>query len=145
MIAFTDISEINGAVRYPLPPTVFDRFGEGLDLYVRFMRIVRASATTNVKAKILSAIQGAAIASGQGDGDASLLLIELGLRAPRAAFPAEFLERMDGALLRRAAGAQDLSPALRDLVIHWHDIGDVMPVSAHFVSVPGPTATLVHA
>ncbi|MCK6419206.1 MAG: hypothetical protein L6Q57_09840, partial [Alphaproteobacteria bacterium] len=74
--------------------------------------------------KILSAIQFTADMADTSDAQVSKLLVDWGLRAPRLAFPADFLKFTDAALMR-AAGAHDAAgPSLRELKIHWDTIGE---------------------
>lgn len=149
MTRLTDIRELKGHIRYPLPPTAFSQYANEIDTYVRFMRHLRITAYSRADLKILSAIQFTADMTGMDDGDVARTLVDLGLRAPREAFPAAFLNQMDQAVCRMAFGEQELSPALGDLLVHWRFVGsgaaDEVPAVMAGAGPECCTASLIHA
>ncbi len=118
MIPMMTLDDLNGHVRYPLPPTMFHRFADGMDVYVRFMRHLRVSHHARASVNILLAME-AVVASTDHDAlSTAMILVDLGLRAPRAAFPAVFLDLVDG------ASGRDMSPAILGLMQHWQIMDD---------------------
>ncbi len=129
-------------VRLPLPPGVFSpSWAVDMDVYVRFMRAVRQSVITKPEQKILVAITTVAtqMARELDEADVALTLVQLGLRAPRGAFPAMFTSRALDAHMRfvRRGGAFD--PGLQDLLAaHWGlPVGGSMPSrgASHAISI----------
>lgn len=104
----------------PLPP-------EGtmeMDIYVRFMRHLRHVPNSRMDIKILSAIQFTADMTDVGDALVAKILVETGLRAPRSAFPASYLEHADRSLMRSGWDVGGPCAATIDLKSHWDDIGE---------------------
>lgn len=141
MLNITDIDEIKGHVRYPLPPTAFSQWADEMDIYVRFMRQVRTSAYTKAEHKIFSGIQVAGAATHRDDAHVAMMLIDLGLRAPRGAFPAEFLCRIDAAITRAGQVESALSTAVADLLEHWQRIDGGGMVAVGTACLPGAAQT----
>ncbi len=88
----------HGDVILPLPPHVTE--GDDMALYARFMRHLRNVPNNRMEIKVLSAIQFTADITGHSDAHVAKLLVDLGLRAQRMAFPADFLRYADRALMR---------------------------------------------
>lgn len=109
-------------VNYPLPPEIQDN--KDMDVYARFMRYLRHVPNSRAEIKVLSAIQFTADMLDYSDAHVGKLLVELGLRAPRMAFPAEFLAYADQALMRNGWDVGGPSPALEELQAFWADIGE---------------------
>ena len=109
-------------VLLPLPPQL-DAKTE-MDVYARFMRHLRHVANSRMEIKVLSAIQFVADMMDVPDADVAKILVDAGLRGPRIAFPATYLEYADGALMREdwESGAADAS--LKALQEHWGRIGE---------------------
>ncbi len=107
----------------PLPP---DRNADpqDMELYARFMRYLRHVPNSRMEIKILSAIQFTADMSGYSDAHIAKILVDMGLRAPRMAFPASFLEFADNALMRPAWAVGGPTPSLQELKAHWDRIGE---------------------
>jgi hypothetical protein len=95
-----------------------------LDIYARFMRHIRHVPNSRVEIKILSAIQFTADMADCSDAHVAKTLVEMGLRAPRMAFPADFLSYADQALMRGGWDVGAPSTALLDLKAHWDRIGE---------------------
>ncbi len=108
----------------PLPPP---REGEAffeMDVYARFMRHLRHVPSSRMEIKILSSIQFTADMMDCGDALIAKTLVDLGLKAPRRAFPVSFLDFVDRSLMRTSwenGGPQASVLKLRD---HWHRIGE---------------------
>lgn len=97
--------------------------GEGADfqIYKRFMSYLPHVQNGRIEIKILSAIQFAADMTGYSDAYVAKYLVEMGLRAPREAFPADFLHFADRALERAAWEACAPSVHLRVLKEYWEN------------------------
>lgn len=110
----------------PLPPSNGEEARFEMEVYVRFMRHLRQVPNSRMDIKILSAIQFTADTMDIGDALAARTLVDLGLRAPRAAFPMTFLDFVDNSF-RRAAWETGLGlpPAsAMKLKDHWDRIGE---------------------
>ena len=121
----------------PLPPIMTDleagqdtRFE--MEVYARFMRHLRNVPNSRMEIKILSSIQFTADMLDIGEELVAKTLADLGLRAPRKAFPGTFLDFCDKCLLRRnwesgLDARKDLSgppKAVLWLKDHWDSIGE---------------------
>jgi hypothetical protein len=87
----------------------------------RFMGYLPHVQNGRIEIKILSAIQFAADMTGYSDAYAAKYLVDLGLRAPREAFPADFLHFADCALERAAWESCAPSVHLRALKEYWEN------------------------
>lgn len=112
-------------VHLPIPPATAQYTArEELALYARFMRYLRHVPHGRMEIKILSAIQFTADMADVSDAQVAKLLVDLGLRAPRLAFPADFLKFADESLLRGLNTHQSAGTSLRALKDHWDAIGE---------------------
>ncbi len=109
-------------VRLPLAPALGD--AQDMAIYARFMRHVRCVPNSRMEIKVLAALQFTADMQNCSDAHVSKLLVELGLRASRAAFPADFLRYADQALLRSGWDVGGPSTALWALKAFWDDVGE---------------------
>jgi hypothetical protein len=107
----------------PLPPESLHETGD-IALYARFMRHLRHVPSSRMEIKILSAIQFTADIEGCSDAHVAKTLVDLGLRGPRVAFPADFLKFADAALMRQGWEVGGPTQALLDLRQHWDNIGE---------------------
>ncbi len=73
---------------------------EHREIYLRFMKHIRHVPISRMEIKILSAIQFTADMTGSSDAHIAKELVDMGLRAPRMAFPIEFLDYADRTLMR---------------------------------------------
>lgn len=89
----------NGVVLPQAPDCGCD--GESGEIFRRFSRHLCHVPVSRMEIKILSAIQFTADMMDMSDAHVSKILVEMGLRAPRLAFPMEFLDYADKALMRR--------------------------------------------
>lgn len=107
----------------PLPPEQLKQ-AEELDLYVRFMRHLRHVPSSRTEIKILSAIQFTADMTCNSDAHVAKTLVDMGLRAPRVAFPADFLKFADASLMRSGWEVGGPTKALGELKAFWDQIGE---------------------
>ena len=117
-------SNDNGSnIILPLAPKGKNTRNE-MEIYARFMRHLRMVPNSRMEIKVLSAIQFTADMLDIGDELVAKTLVDLGLRGPRKAFPAAYLEFVDKCFMRKA---WDLGGPNKDLVAlkeHWDDIGE---------------------
>ena len=90
-------------------------------IHSRFMNHLACVPNSRIDIKILSAIQFTADILGYSDAHISKVLVDLGLRASRAAFPATFLDYADNALIRTVWDIGAPSLALKELDTYWID------------------------
>lgn len=83
----------------PLPPEDV-KMKEEMEIYARFFRHLRHVPHSRMDIKILSSIQFTADFLDHSDAHVAKVLVDLGLRAPRMAFPADFLRFADDSLMR---------------------------------------------
>jgi hypothetical protein len=107
----------------PLPPRLHDN-PEDMEIYIRFMGHLRHVPSSRVEIKTLSAIQFTADMLDHSDAHIAKVLVELGLRAPRLAFPADFLRFVDQSLMRSDMDIGGPSQALHELKSYWDKIGE---------------------
>jgi hypothetical protein len=106
----------------PLPPEKGQM--QDMDVYIRFMRHLRCVPNSRATIKVLSAIQFTADFLDCSDAHVAKLLVDLGLRAPRMAFPAEFLGYADASLIRTGWVVGGPSAALTALKAYWDETGE---------------------
>lgn len=106
----------------PLPSEAHGQ--DVLDILNRFMRHLRHVPSSRRDIQILSAIQFTADMLDYSDAHVSKILVDLGLRAPRMAFPADFLRYCDMALMRSGWEVGGPSPSLTALKAYWDEIGE---------------------
>jgi hypothetical protein len=95
------------------------------DVYNRFMRNLRQVPNSRLEIKILSAIQFTADLVDHGDALIAKTLVDMGLRAPRQAFPLSFLDFADKSLARRQWDIGSCPPSsVLSLRRHWDSIGE---------------------
>lgn len=114
---------LSGRIVYPLPPEGQEQQME-LDIYTRFMRHLRLIPHSREEIKILSAIQFVATMTANSEAHVTKILVDLGLRAPRFALPASYLDYADSAIVRSDQEFGAASNHLKDLDRHWADIGE---------------------
>ena len=116
----------NDRIAYPLPPAM----GEGLDVrfemevYARFMRHLRTVPNSRQEIKIFAAIQFTADVMDTSDALVSKTLADLGLRAPRKAFPVTFLDYVDKSTARTSWELGTPPASIVALREHWDRIGE---------------------
>ncbi len=108
----------------PLPPPPGEEARFEMEVYARFMRHLRHVPNSRMDIKILSALQFTADMMDIGDALIAKTLVDLGLRAPRRAFPLTFLDFSDKALARAAWDGNAPPAAVMALRDHWDRIGE---------------------
>lgn len=108
----------------PLPPSLEGDTRFEMEIYARFMRHLRQVPNSRMEIKILSSIQFTADMLDLGDALVAKTLCDLGLRAPRKAFPISFLDFADRALQRRAWDNGAPPASILALRSHWDRIGE---------------------
>lgn len=88
-------------------------------IYKHFMGHIRNVPVSRMEIKILSSIQFTADILQTSDAHVAKELIEMGLRAPRAAFPMEFLNYIDGSMMRNGWDIGAPSEAMKELHGQW--------------------------
>jgi hypothetical protein len=112
------------AYSYPCPDSHVAGHDIELEIYARFMRHLRHVPNSREEIRILSSIQFTADMLDVADALVAKTLVDMGLRAPRKAFPASFLDHADGALMRTGWDVGGPSEALIELKAHWDKIGE---------------------
>ena len=110
------------ATKFPLPPA--KEQGDEMEVYARFMRHLRYVPNSRSDVKVLSAIQFTADMMDYSDAHVAKNLVDMGLRAPRMAFPAEFLSYADQALMRSKFDVGGPSDGLLELREFWNACGE---------------------
>jgi len=111
-------------ITLPLPPATGEEARFEMEIYARFMRHLRHVPNSRMEIKILSAIQFTADMMEEGDALVSKMLVDMGLRAPRKAFPVAFLDFADKSA-RRTGWQQGTPPhSVLKLQGHWSKIGE---------------------
>lgn len=108
----------------PLPPGMAQEDRFEMEVYARFMRHLRLVPGSRMDIKILSSIQFTADMMDHGDALVAKILVDLGLRAPRRAFPVAYLDFVDKSIQRFAANMGTPSPGAMALKQHWDRIGE---------------------
>ncbi|MBX2834916.1 MAG: hypothetical protein KTR28_08080 [Micavibrio sp.] len=123
------LDTLKETVNLPVPPET--REEQDMEIYARFMRHLRCVPNSRSEIKVLSAVQFTADMLGCSDAHIARVLVDLGLRAPRAALPADYLRFADQCLMRSGWEVGGPSPALLDLREFWNEIGEARFASFH--------------
>ncbi len=116
-------NRIDPNIFLPLPPEDKEARSE-MEIYARFMRHLRMVPNSRMEIKILSAIQFTADMIDIGDALVAKTLVDLGLRAPRKAFPVAYLEFDDRSFLRTGWEVGGPTAGAAELKAHWDKIGE---------------------
>lgn len=108
----------------PLPPQQAADKQFEMEIYARFMSHLRHVPNSRTEIKILSSIQFTADMTDCGDALVAKTLVDLGLRAPRKAFPVAFLDFADKSIARRAWDVGSAPASVVMLKDHWDHIGE---------------------
>lgn len=112
----------------PLPPetvkTCQRQYDSDMEIYARFMRHLRMVPNSQAEVKILSAIQFTADMLNLDDALIAKTLVDYGLRAPRKAFPVEYLSFIDRSLLRTGWQVGGPTASTISLKEFWDSIGE---------------------
>ncbi len=116
---------ITERIALPLPPPLGEECKFEMEIYATFMRHLRHVPNSRMEIKILSAIQFTADTMDIGDALVAKTLVDLGLRAPRKAFPVAFLDFVDRTSHRKALDHSGTACThILDLREHWDLIGE---------------------
>ncbi|MGH1397908.1 MAG: hypothetical protein ACRBCT_01710 [Alphaproteobacteria bacterium] len=107
----------NPSIEFPLPPEMND--DAGITVYAKFMGHLRHVPHNRDEIRVLSSIQFTADMMNYTDAQVSKMLVDLGLRASRMAFPAEYLDFADAALMRNPWDVGGPNAALQALRDYW--------------------------
>lgn len=107
----------------PLPPQD-PAMTEEMEIYARFFRHMRHVPHSRTDIKILSSIQFTADFLDHSDAHVAKVLVDCGLRAPRMAFPADFLRFVDDSLLRSGWEIGGPTTATIELKLFWDKNGE---------------------
>ena len=113
---------MNSQIELPLPPETEDALA--MDVYARFMRHLRQVPHSRVEIKVLSAIQFTANMMDYTDAQITKMLVDMGLRAGRDAFPADYLEFAYNSLMRTGWEVGGPSAGLLALQDYWDTTGE---------------------
>ncbi|MEM8833184.1 MAG: hypothetical protein AAGB32_01465 [Pseudomonadota bacterium] len=119
----------------PLPPENVEQCRDEMEVYARFMRHLRLVSNGSVNIKVLSAMQFTADLLNDSDAYIAKVLVDLGLRAPRAAFPSDYLDFVDQSAQCDKQEFGMPSKAVQDIVKHWGRIGEEQFTSVRRQSV----------
>lgn len=119
-------SDTRQAIILPLPPspTMGGEIRFEMEVYARFMRHLRNVPNSRMEIKILAAIQFTADMLDITEALVAKTLVDLGLLAPRKAFPGSFLDFCDNMMLRASTKQfsdehTSLPQAVSVLKGHW--------------------------
>lgn len=113
----------NEQVMLPVPPAE-TRDALELEIYARFMRHVRLVPNSRMEIKILSAIQFTSDMMDLNDAIVAKTLADMGLRAPRRAFPESYLEHVDRSLMRSGWDVGGPCASSIEMKRHWDETGE---------------------
>lgn len=113
---------MSNQIELPLPPNK-DQHAE-MEAYARFMQHLRNVPNRRMEIKVLSAIQFTADMMDYTDAQIAKMMVDCGLRAGRAAFPADYLDFADASLMRSGWDVGAPSAGLLALKEHWNAIGE---------------------
>jgi hypothetical protein len=119
-----DNKVIDTCERVILPLPALDAESSDLEIYARFMRHLRMVPNSRMDIKILSAIQFTSDMMDMNDAIVAKSLVDMGLRAPRRAFPETYLEHVDRSLMRSGFEVGAPSQSALDVRKHWDRIGE---------------------
>lgn len=121
----TNIISLFEDTNITLPQRVqFEGQSDEADICIRFLRHLSLVPSSRLDIKILSSIQFVADTMDYNDAHVSKILIDNGLRAPRSAFPAAFLNFIDVSFTRDALAINSSYNDLRDLALYWQQHGE---------------------
>ncbi len=114
---------LNEHILLPLPPLEI-KDDIDMEIYARFMRHVRLVPNSRAEIKILSAIQFTSDMMDLNDAIVAKTLADMGLRAPRKAFPESYLEHVDRTLTRSGWDVGGPCASSVEMKRHWDEIGE---------------------
>mgnify|MGYP001289806021 CR=1 FL=1 len=103
----------------PLPPEATEDTRMEMGVYARFMSHLRNVPNSQSEVKVLSAIQFTADTLDLSDALVAKTLVDLGLKAPRKAFPVSFIDFVNKSIARTYWQEGSASAAITALHEHW--------------------------
>ena len=113
-----------GRIIFPLLPKAGQDNKFELEVFDVFISHLREVPNSRVEIKILSSIHFTADRLDASDALIAKTLVDMGLRAPRKAFPVSFLDFVDRAVMRRAWDQSTPAGSVMALKEHWDYIGE---------------------
>lgn len=101
------------------------------EIYMAFVTALRQSPQRHIERRVLCAIHKAADATGHSDAYITRVLVDMGLRAPRLALPADFLDHADTNLLATHRFLKAAPESYQDLATHWSALGEDAYATRH--------------
>lgn len=110
----------------PLPPleAIDENAKFEMDIYVRFMRCLRSVSNLRRETAILTSLQFVSDMMEMPIKEVVEILVDLGLRAPRTAFPESYVKLIDQSTMQDIYDVRCADFPLRDLRHHWFAIAD---------------------
>ncbi|NBX66098.1 MAG: hypothetical protein EBQ96_03775 [Proteobacteria bacterium] len=93
------------------------------EIHLAFFKSFREGPHRRMETRILTAIHRAADVTDNSDAYVSRVLVDMGLMAPRLAYPGDFLDHVDATLLRDRP-LRTVPPSYLALTAHWSAIGE---------------------
>jgi len=119
------IKTTRAATRIILPCLVESAGANEREIYMAFFKSFREGQQRRMEVRILTAIHRAADETDNSDAYVSRVLVDMGLMAPRLAFPADFLDHVDATLIRDRP-LRSIPASYTALTQHWTAIGEEM-------------------
>jgi hypothetical protein len=110
------------------------------DIYMSFIRAVREGPSRRMEVRIMTAIHRAADNTDNSDAYVSRVLADMGLMAPRLAFPGDFLDHVDATLMR-GRPLRSVPAAYIALAYHWAAMGEDLYALSDEFRKPGGHAS----
>ncbi len=121
--AYTASRAARAATRIILPCLPESTGSNEREIHLAFFRSFREGPHRRMETRILTAIHKAADATDNSDAYVSRVLVDMGLMAPRLAFPGDFLDHVDATLVRDRP-LRSVPPSYLALTQHWAAIGE---------------------
>lgn len=93
------------------------------DIYMTFIRALREGPSRRMEVRIMTAIHRTADGTDNSDAYVSRVLVDMGLMAPRLAFPGDFLDHVDATLVR-GRPLRTMPASYTALAHHWAALGE---------------------
>lgn len=108
---------MNNNIELPIPPNQNKIFEHAV--YSTFIRNLHHVPNSKMEIKILTSIQYAADQTNSSDAYVAKMLVDMGLRADRIAFPQSFIDHVENTVKRSRAEGFGLNAAYKTLFDAW--------------------------